>query len=186
MKVSQIMTEDVVTINQDSSISKAAKLMSDKLIGCLVVTEDDKIKGILTERDILSKVIAEERDATKVKVGEIMSSPVTCISSEETLKKAAHLMGEKRIRRLPVVDNEKLAGIVTSDDLVLGFKLLGRMPEILSQPVAFLIIGVLAISIFLMTWGGFEALLLGGYPVTFLGGLVLFLADLYFYKKLIS
>jgi len=115
--VKDIMTKDVVTIDGDKKVLDAARIMKDRHIGCLIVTLGKVPIGIITERDLVSRVLAEPFDPSKVLVKDIMTTPIFTISSEETLEKAAEIMVKYQIRRLPVVDNDKLVGIITANDL---------------------------------------------------------------------
>ncbi len=115
--VHEVMTREVVTISPKDTIAKAAKLMSAKRVGCLVVVQSQKPIGILTERDILTKVVGLDLKASKVLVGEIMSTPPITITPEVDVTEAAKLMSKHNIRRLPVVNEGKLVGIVTSSDI---------------------------------------------------------------------
>jgi CBS domain-containing protein len=118
MLVQDAMSSKVITISPDVSVSDAANLMNDMKIGCIVVTEREKIAGILTERDIISSIVIPGRDARRVRVREIMNSPVVTIEPEKSIEEAADLMSSLKIRRLPVVRGEKMVGILTSSDIV--------------------------------------------------------------------
>jgi CBS domain-containing protein len=112
------MTKPVITIKTDSSLRKAAKLMSKKNVGSIVVTRGEKPVGIVTERDIVERVVAKGLDASKVLMKEVMSKPLTTIRSDMSLIDAIRVMQKKKIRRLLIVENEKLVGIVTQRDLL--------------------------------------------------------------------
>jgi len=117
-KVSDIMIRDVVTIDIGKKVREAVEIMNKKEIGCIIVTKDGKPIGIVTERDVLRKVIVEGRDPKKTRIEEIMSSPLITGSPEMTLEDAAKLLVLKRIKKLPIVEKEKLIGIVTLFDIV--------------------------------------------------------------------
>jgi len=117
-KVKELMTKDVVTINKEKTIVDAAKVIDERGVGSIVVTDDGNIVGVLTERDIITRCVAKECDAAKTKVSDIMSTPVVAIDPEADILDAAKLMVSKMIRRLPVLDGGKLVGIVTTYDLV--------------------------------------------------------------------
>jgi CBS domain-containing protein len=114
MRVKEVMNS-AIAIEQDASIREAAKVMSDKNIGSLVVVKDKDIVGIITERDIMKNISGLDK-----KVSAIMSKKVITISKESDLDDAARLMTKNKIRRLPAVDSEsgKLSGIITSTDLI--------------------------------------------------------------------
>ncbi len=116
-KVGDFMTKDVLIVDPEATVFEAAKKMVEKDIGSLVVRGKKGELGIITERDILRRVVAEEKDPRKVKVREIMSSPVITCTPETTIDEAAALMAMGRVRRLPVVDNDKVVGIITAYDV---------------------------------------------------------------------
>jgi CBS domain-containing protein len=117
-KVKELMTKDVVTINKEKTIVEAAKIIGDKGVGSLVITDNGNIVGVLTERDIITKCVAKGCEPSKTKVSEIMSSPVVAIDPEADIIDAAKLMVSKMIRRLPVLEGGKLVGVITTYDLV--------------------------------------------------------------------
>jgi CBS domain-containing protein len=129
--VRDIMTRPVITADVDLDILSAAKRMGSANVGCLIVVSGNKPTGILTERDLVKKIIAQAVDPRNVKVGEIMSSPVVAIEPEANLRDAAALMLQSGVKRLPVISNGKLVGIITDTDLVSGSSL--GMNEILSD-----------------------------------------------------
>jgi CBS domain-containing protein len=129
--VRDIMTRPVITADVDLDILSAAKRMGSANVGCLIVVSGNKPTGILTERDLVKKIIAQAVDPRNVKVGEIMSSPVVAIEPEANLRDAAALMLQSGVKRLPVISNGKLVGIITDTDLVSGSSL--GMSEILSD-----------------------------------------------------
>jgi len=119
MLVKEVMSRDVKTIRPVDTIKQAATLMNESRIGSLIVISGTgEIKGIVTERDILTDVVAEGRNSNDVKVEEIMTKDLITISPDKTLEEAADLMTEKKIKKLPVVHQGKLVGIVTATDLV--------------------------------------------------------------------
>jgi CBS domain-containing protein len=115
--VKDLMKTSVVMSDPKRSVSEAAKLMQQKDVSCVVVAVDEQIVGILTERDIVRKIVAEGFKPDVVLVENIMSSPVITISSEATIEEASKLMATFGIRRLPVVDDGRLRGIITATDI---------------------------------------------------------------------
>jgi len=111
------MRTNVLTTGLGTTVAKAAKLMAELDVGSIVIVQNKKPIGILTERDLLMKVVSEDLKASAVRVGKIMSSPLTTISPNTDIVEAAKLMAKNKIRRLPVVENGKLVGIVTSADI---------------------------------------------------------------------
>lgn len=119
--VRDVMTKEVVVANPDWTVLEAAKRMAAKKIGGLVVLESGRPIGLLTERDILWKVTAKEKNPTKVCVREVMASPVVTVSPLATLRSAARIMIEHNVRRLVVTRLDDVEGIVTARDIVGGF-----------------------------------------------------------------
>lgn len=109
---------DVVTMVPGESVLNAARLMNERGIGGIVVAENDRMVGIFTERDILRRVVAEQRDPAKTTVGEVMTAPVISLKPGATLEECMGLFTEKRVRHLPIVDHEGIKGIVTSGDIL--------------------------------------------------------------------
>lgn len=114
--VRDAMTENVLTTTPDKSIVEAAKLMKAGGRGSIVVVERKRPIAIVTERDFLKKVVAEGRSPKTVTVRDVMSSPLVTVSPATSLRDAGALMTTKKIRRLPVVESNKLVGIITSAD----------------------------------------------------------------------
>ena len=111
------MIKEVITIDGEESVTEACRIMGEKHIGSLIVTSKGKPAGIFTERDLLSKVVLERLKLDEMKVKEYMSTPLTFVSPEFDLKEAARIMTQLKIRRLPVMKDEKLVGILTSSDI---------------------------------------------------------------------
>jgi CBS domain-containing protein len=109
---------EVWTIGPDQVILDALAIMAEKRIGALPVMRDDKIVGIITERDYARRVALEGRSSRESKVSEIMSPKVLCARPDQTVQECMALMSEKRARHLPVIDHKQLIGIVSIGDLV--------------------------------------------------------------------
>jgi CBS domain-containing protein len=118
LKVEDVMVRDVVTIGASSTVKKAAEVMDKFDIGCLIVGEDGRILGIITERDLLKRVVAEAKSVTKTRVMDVMSSPLTTVKPSADVEDAVELMFKAKIKRLPVVTRRKrLAGLFTLTDV---------------------------------------------------------------------
>jgi len=115
--VNHIMSKNVLTVDKSTSLQQAALNMRKSNIGCVIVTEDTKPIGIITERDFVTKVAAEGRPLF-TDIYQVMSSPLITINPEETIWEAAEMMKEKGIHKLAVKKNEKIVGIVTATDIV--------------------------------------------------------------------
>lgn len=114
--VKEIMKSNVISIDSAMTVKDAAKMMSDAGVGCIIVMEKNSTVGILTERDFVRKIIAQEKSlSTPVK--DVMSSPLITINPDESVWELAQLMKVKSIHKVPVLDKGKLIGIVTSTDL---------------------------------------------------------------------
>ena len=110
---------DVVTMVADESVVNAARVMNDRGIGGVVVTDaNQKMIGIFTERDILRRVVAEQRDPAETRLRDVMTSPVMTCRLQASIEELVGLVTAKRIRHIPVMDGDKLIGIVTSGDLL--------------------------------------------------------------------
>ncbi len=116
--VKDIMNTDVKTIKPDESVQKAAEIMKEFRIGSLIVITGTKLVGIVTERDILNGVVAEDKVPSEVKVEDVMTRKVIMVSPEMGIEEAVDLMMEKKIKKLPVVSSDKLIGIVTVTDII--------------------------------------------------------------------
>lgn len=115
--VRDIMTKDLLTISEKDTALKAAELMSEKGVSSLIVLSDDQPIGIITERDFIKKVCLKELKLSAVKVGDMMSKIRTSASPDTSIDVAVQRMVNNRIRRLPIIDNGKLVGIITVTDL---------------------------------------------------------------------
>ena len=118
MKIREI-TKNVKTISPEDTVKEAASVMSRHNIGSLVVVNSKKkVVGIVTERDIIEKVNARDRLASRVRIEDIMTPKVITINADALIDDAVYLMVKHRIKKLPVLDNNELVGIVTSTDIV--------------------------------------------------------------------
>ena len=109
---------DVTSISPDASVLDAITLMADRSIGSLLVMQGDELKGIVTERDYARKVIVKGRSSESTRVADIMSTEVVTATAEQTVKNCMELMTNRRIRHLPVVDGDKVVGMISIGDLV--------------------------------------------------------------------
>ena len=116
--VETIMTKTVMAVEMNTTAKDCAKAMAKRGVSCAVVTQEGSAAGIVTERDLVSKVLAESIDAKNVLVRDIMSTPLITVSPDAELSAAAELMARYRIRRLVVVDKAgALMGLVTTGDI---------------------------------------------------------------------
>jgi transcriptional regulator with GAF, ATPase, and Fis domain len=139
LTVGNVMSKDVITICSYETVSSAAKIMSENSVSCIVVADNGSVTGILTETDFLKRVADGETDFDGIKVREIMSASVETISPNLPVPDAIRIMEDKHIKRLPILENKRLAGIVTQTDLVRVVTFYGRwkdVEEIMSKDVA--------------------------------------------------
>jgi CBS domain-containing protein len=117
LKVRDVMVREVITVDENSSVKEAVGIMNEFQIGSLIVLERGKAKGIVTERDFLRRVIAEAKDVMNTKVKEIMTTPLVVVEPSTDLEEAVKLMFQNKIKKLAVLDANKLVGIVTLTDI---------------------------------------------------------------------
>ncbi|RJP62730.1 MAG: CBS domain-containing protein [Ignavibacteriales bacterium] len=110
--------KNIYSINSSVRVYNALELMAEKDIGALLVMEDGNIKGILSERDYARKVILNGKSSKEMTVEEIMSEDVIYVTAERTVEECMALMTNKRVRHLPVMENDKLIGIISIGDVV--------------------------------------------------------------------
>jgi CBS domain-containing protein len=115
--VEEIMTTNPRTVNVDDTVVDAARLMKDNDIGDAIVVEDGQVTGILTDRDIVVRAVAEGRDTSSTEVREIATSGIEAIEPDASVDDALRMMRENDIRRLPVVKNGRPVGIISLGDL---------------------------------------------------------------------
>jgi signal-transduction protein with cAMP-binding, CBS, and nucleotidyltransferase domain len=118
LEVRDVMTYPAITKDEEASVAQLARGMKLSGIGSVIITKEDKAVGIVTDRDIVIKVIMKNREPDKVKAKEIMSSPLVTIESDVSLKDACKSLIEKGIRRLPVIEGGALMGIISLRNIV--------------------------------------------------------------------
>lgn len=115
--VKDVMITNLASLDSSSTIKNAAKLMEEKNIGCIIVTKQDSPVGIITERDFVRRIASKEKPLNSP-LEEVMSSPLISIGPDETIWEAAESMKVNNIHKLPVIDDSKVVGIITTTDLV--------------------------------------------------------------------
>ena len=116
--IKDVMTSDPCTIDADKSVAYAAKMMRDEDVGLAPIVEGDKLIGMLTDRDIAIRVVADGRDPDQVTVGEVASKQVVTIDPQQELDEALRVMAKHQVRRLPVVEEDgRLVGVVAQADV---------------------------------------------------------------------
>jgi CBS domain-containing protein len=136
--VREAMTEDPRSIGPSASVVEAAQLMRDEHIGSLPITDGDTLVGMITDRDITTRVVAEAADLATTSVGDVYSEDLISVEPDKELEEALRLMARHQIRRLPVVENGRLVGIVAQADIALTLsedeKKTGELVEAISEP----------------------------------------------------
>jgi CBS domain-containing protein len=117
LKTGDVMVREVITVDENASVKEAADIMNQFEIGSIIATRKGKAVGIITERDLLKRIVAEGKNAKKTRVKDIMSSPLVVIMPNTDLEEAARLMFEKKIKKLPVIDQNRLVGLVSLTDI---------------------------------------------------------------------
>ena len=118
MKVKDCMCNNVYYCTEESTVKEAAKMMCENHVGCIPVCDNEKnIVGLLTDRDIILRTIACDKEAVNTKVKDVMTANVCCCNEDTSIDEATKLMSDLQIRRLPVLQNNKLVGMLTIGDL---------------------------------------------------------------------
>lgn len=136
LRVEDVMVKEVITINETSTVKKAANTMNKYEIGCLIVTRNSKAVGILTERDLLKRVVSQGKSTTRTKVSAIMSKPIIVVEPDMDLEDAARLMFKLKVKKLPVVERGRLVGLVTLTDIARFQPQMIRLLKKLSKKLA--------------------------------------------------
>ncbi|MCW4054928.1 MAG: CBS domain-containing protein [Candidatus Bathyarchaeota archaeon] len=118
VKISQIMTKEIISVKSEASVSEAASIMVRSEVGAVVVTKNSTPVGIITEVDILKRCCIGKACSEELKTEEIMTKSLVTINADAAIGEAAILMSDKKIRRLLVTENGKIVGIVTEKDVL--------------------------------------------------------------------
>ena len=117
MLVQEVMTKNIIKIDSEKTVYDACKEYSKNKVGSLVVMNNDLIVGIITERDIIERVILNKKDPAKTRIRDVMSKDIKTVHALAPLEKASKIMKEHHIKKLPVVLNNEIVGIITETDL---------------------------------------------------------------------
>lgn len=133
MLVKEVMNRKVITIDSEMKVREAIRIMIDNEVGSLVVTKNNKIVGILTERDIIKAMSKENtKDTGQLKILDVMTRWVITVDPNTQIEKAIELMVKYKIKKLPVIKNEELVGIITATDIaVVEPKLIEKLANLL-------------------------------------------------------
>jgi len=130
------MVKQVITTRKDSTVEEAVKLMNEREIGCLIVTENNRPIGILTERDLLKRILVKSKDLKGMKVQDVMSMPLISVEPNVQIGDASRLMFQKNIKKMPIVKKGELVGLVTLTDILRIQPQLIKMYKIFSTGLA--------------------------------------------------
>lgn len=123
VKVKDIMTKDIICLTSDSSAADAAKRMRDANVGTVLVIDGDELKGIVTDRAIVTKVVADQKDITKEPIRNFMTTDLIACMEDNDIMDVVKTFGEAKVRRMPVVnDREELVGVVSVADVAKEMK----------------------------------------------------------------
>jgi CBS domain-containing protein len=136
--VRDVMTPGVQTVSASQSLTEAAEVMKGEDVGSVPVIEQGRLTGIVTDRDIVTRAVAERRDPQTVKVDEVASRELVTVEPDQDLDEALALMARHRIRRLPVVEEGRLVGMLAQADVALEAKekKVGEAVEEISTPTS--------------------------------------------------
>ena len=134
MKIREIMTPAPVAVSQDVSLADASRMMRDQAIGDVLVTADERLHGLVTDRDIVVRALADARDPARTRIGEICSSEVVSLSPESSTSEAVRLMRQNAIRRIPVVENGRPVGVISIGDLAIELDERSALSDISAAP----------------------------------------------------
>jgi CBS domain-containing protein len=112
-----LMTTDLVSVDESATLTEVAALMRDHDIGDVIVRRDDEVRGIVTDRDLVVRAVAQGEDPASARAGDICTGDVVSLSVDESVDAAARKMAEAAVRRLPVVDGDDVVGIISLGDL---------------------------------------------------------------------
>ena len=128
VKIEDVMVENVVSVPEKATVRKAAELMNKHEIGCLVVVKRGKPVGIVTETDMVRRVILGSADPEETNVAEIMSGPIVVGNPQMDVDEATTIMRTRKIKKLPIVEKGRLVGLITTTDIV-------RSPEVMKMMI---------------------------------------------------
>lgn len=119
-QVKELMTERPVTLDRDASLAEAARLMRDRGIGDVIVVDGEDAEGIVTDRDIVIRGVAEGADPETTRLGQVVSPELVSVAPDDPVERAVQLMRERAVRRLPVLEGGKPVGVLSLGDLAVA------------------------------------------------------------------
>lgn len=133
-QVKEVMTERPITLDRDTSLAEAARLMRDQGIGDVIVVEGEDAEGIVTDRDIVIRGVAEGADPNTTRLGQVISAELVSVAPDDPVERAIELMREKAVRRLPVLEGGKPVGVVSLGDLAIRRDVDSVLADISDEP----------------------------------------------------
>lgn len=133
-KITEIMTDNPTTLSPDASIAEAARAMRDADAGAILMTEGDKLRGIVTDRDIAIRAVADGRDPEQTQIGDIATTGMSTLEPDQTVEEAIEIVRSDNVRRIPVTDGGKPVGIVSLGDLAIERDPESALADISSEP----------------------------------------------------
>lgn len=133
-QVKEVMTTGPITLDRDASLAEAARVMRDRGIGDVIVVEGDDAEGIVTDRDIVIRGVAEGADPNTTRLGQVVSGDLTSVAPDDPVERALELMREKAVRRLPVLEDGKPVGVVSLGDLAIQRDAGSVLADISNEP----------------------------------------------------
>jgi CBS domain-containing protein len=136
--VRDVMTPSVRTVKTDQPLTEAARVMKEEDVGSVPIVDNGHLVGIVTDRDIVTRVVAEHRDPDTVRAGEVASHDLVTVEPDQKLDEAADMMAQHQVRRLPVVEGDRLVGMLSQADVAseTSGKKSGDMLGQISEPSA--------------------------------------------------
>jgi len=136
MIIKEIMSKKLVTVDLNQTVEEACDIYKNQKVGCLVVTNQDEIAGLITERDVIERTICNDKDPKTTLVKEIMSADIKTVDAYDRIEEALDIMKTNKIKKLPVVTNNKLVGIITITDIAYTRPSIRRFLEIKQDKIS--------------------------------------------------
>jgi CBS domain-containing protein len=133
-QVKEVMTERPITLDKDASLADAARLMRDQGIGDVIVVEGEDAEGIVTDRDIVIRGVAEGADPNTTRLGQVISAELVSVAPDDPVERAIELMRERAVRRLPVLESGKPVGILSLGDIAVARDADSVLADISEEP----------------------------------------------------
>ncbi len=133
MNIEKLMIRNVVTLQENATVHEAVQLLNKHKIGCLIILSNDQIRGIITERDLLERVLEQCKNPRQTRVTEIMTRKIITGTPTMDVLEATRLMFKLKVKKLPITENNKLVGIVTLTDIARATSIDQKTIELIEQ-----------------------------------------------------